>query len=106
MFDEIKCPRGLYRERFGLPTYITVACGCLGCSSVSAMSANRSPVSFRGAYVVVLCGDGPRTRSCVRARDAVERGIHEGKGITPEELLKHMDDRIDATVLRLSRSER
>jgi len=42
----------------------------------------------------------------LRARDAVERGIREGKGLTPEELLERMDDRIDAAVLRLSRSQR
>ena len=42
MFDEIKCPRGLSRERAGLPICITVACGSLGCSSVSAMSASAS----------------------------------------------------------------
>jgi hypothetical protein len=42
----------------------------------------------------------------LRARDAVERGIHGGNGITPEELAKRVNDRIDAAMLCLSRSER
>ncbi len=29
-----------------------------------------------------------------RARDAVERGVQQGGGITPEEMLKRMDDRL------------
>ena len=37
----------------------------------------------------------------VRARDAVDRSIRENSGIAAEELLKRMDDRIDATLLRL-----
>ncbi len=31
-----------------------------------------------------------------RARDAVERAARDGSGITPQELLKRMDDRISA----------
>lgn len=31
-----------------------------------------------------------------RARDSAERGIRESSGIAPEELLKRMDDRINA----------
>jgi hypothetical protein len=42
----------------------------------------------------------------VRSRDAVERAVHEGGGITPDELLKRVDDRIDAALLRAQRSER
>lgn len=47
MFDEIKCARGLSGERAGLPTCITVACECLGCSSVSAMSVSASSHCWR-----------------------------------------------------------
>ena len=47
MFDEIKCPQNLSRERAGLPTYITVACGCLGCTNDSAMSASASSRCWR-----------------------------------------------------------
>ena len=35
----------------------------------------------------------------VRARDAVERGVRENSGITVQELLKQMDDRIEAASL-------
>jgi hypothetical protein len=34
-----------------------------------------------------------------RARASIERGIREGRGITPHELLKRMDDRIKAASL-------
>ncbi len=34
-----------------------------------------------------------------RARDAVERGIREDGGITPQELLKRMDERIECSSL-------
>jgi hypothetical protein len=35
-------------------------------------------------------------RFLVRARDAVERGIREKTGISPQELLRRMDDRLAA----------
>ncbi len=38
-----------------------------------------------------------------RAAVAVERFVREGTGITPRELLKRMDDRIDAGLLEVAR---
>jgi hypothetical protein len=41
-----------------------------------------------------------------RAEDAVERGVRDGGGISPEEMLKRMDDRLDEARHRLkSRSK-
>lgn len=37
-----------------------------------------------------------------RARDAVERSARENNGITPQELLRRMDDRLDAAHQRLA----
>lgn len=40
-----------------------------------------------------------------RAQDAVERSEREGSGISPQELLRRMDDRLDAAHRRLEVSK-
>jgi uncharacterized protein (DUF433 family) len=40
-----------------------------------------------------------QTEFLTRARDAVDRGIRQGGGLTPQELLKRMDERIEAALL-------
>jgi hypothetical protein len=39
-----------------------------------------------------------------RSRDAVDRAVQDGRGISPEELLKRMDERLNQARLRLSGS--
>ena len=40
-----------------------------------------------------------------RARDAVERGIREGGGITPQEILKRVGERIEFAFLAVKRRD-
>jgi uncharacterized protein (DUF433 family) len=59
-------------------------------------SDGEAPISRRKLISREVVG---QAEIVARARDAVERGIREGGGFTPEEVLKRMDDRIEIALL-------
>ena len=63
----------------------------------SVLDAGESLTAFVGACVRrEVAWRRTQDAFLTRSRDAIERGVREGGGFTPEELLRRMDERIDA----------